>query len=78
MTLDPLTVAGSGFGAGEQITVLVNVPPRVLSRRTAASSDGSFVADFAEVEGTPDGLRVRAMGSEGNAALYAPRNQHTN
>jgi hypothetical protein len=50
----------------------------VLSRRTVASGDGSFLVEFAEVEGTPHGLRVRAMGSEGNAALYAPRNQRPN
>lgn len=78
MTLDPLTVAGSGFGAGEQVTVMANVPPRVLSRRAVASSNGSFLVEFAEVEGRPHGLRVRAMGSEGNAALYAPRNQRPN
>jgi hypothetical protein len=78
VTLHPLSVAGSGFGAGEHVTVLANVPPGVLSRRTVASDDGSFLVEFAEVEGTPHGLRVRAMGSEGNAALYAPRNQRPN
>ena len=78
MTLHPLAVAGLGFGAGEHITVLANVPPQVLSRRAVASSDGSFLVDFAEVEGTPSGLRVRARGSEGNAAIYAPRRERTN
>jgi hypothetical protein len=78
VTLHPLTVAGSGFGAGEHVTVLANVSPRVLSRRTVASRDGSFLVDFAEVESTPRGLRVRATGSEGNAAIYAPRPQRTN
>ena len=73
MTLHPLSVAGSGFGADEHVTVMANVPPGLLSRRTVASSDGTFVVEFAEVEGRPRGLRVRAMGSEGNAALYAPR-----
>ena len=76
MTL-PLSVAGSGFSAGEHVTVMANVPPGVLSRRTDASDDGSFVVQFAEVEGAPHGLRVRAMGSEGNPA-YAPRTQRTN
>jgi hypothetical protein len=78
VTLHPLTVAGSGFGAGERVSVMANVPPAVLSRRTVASGDGSFLVEFAEVEGTPHELRVRAMGSEGNAALYAPRNQRPN
>jgi hypothetical protein len=78
VTLGPLTVAGSGFDAGERVTVLANVPPGVLSRQVVASSDGTFLVDFAEVDGAPHGLRVRAMGSEGNAALYAPRVQRTN
>ena len=78
MTLHPLAVAGSSFGAGEQVTVVANVPPQVLSQRTVASSDGSFLVQFAEVEGTPPGLRVRAMGSAGNAAIYAPLPQRTN
>jgi hypothetical protein len=38
-----------------------------------ASSDGSFVVQFDAVEGTPRGLSVRASGSEGSAAMYAPR-----
>jgi hypothetical protein len=33
---------------------------------------------FAEVEGVPRGLRVRAMGSEGSAAVYAPHVHRTN
>jgi hypothetical protein len=78
VTLHPLAVAGSGFSAGEHVTVLANVPPSVLSRQTVASNDGSFLVEFAEVAGTPRGLRVRAMGSHGNAALYAPRPQRAN
>jgi hypothetical protein len=38
-----------------------------------ASTAGSFVVQFGEVEGTPNGLSVRASGSEGSAAIYAPR-----
>ena len=73
VTLDPLTVAGSNFLAGEHVTVIANVPPGVLTERTVASSDGSFVVQFPSVRGTPHGLRVRAMGSEGNAAIHTPR-----
>lgn len=73
VTLHPLTVAGSHFHAGEHVTVLATVPPEVLSQRTVASSDGSFVVRFATVTGAPGGLTVRAMGSDGNAAIYAPR-----
>jgi hypothetical protein len=73
LTLDPLTVAGSSFHAGERITVIANVPPRMLSARAVAADDGSFVVHFPGVAGVPHGLRVRAMGSEGNAAIYAPR-----
>ena len=72
--MHPLTVSGSSFRAGEQVTVVANVPPRrMVSRRAVASSDGSFVVRFDEVEGTPRGLSVRASGSEGSAAMYAPR-----
>jgi hypothetical protein len=54
--------------------VIANVPPRrMVSRRAVASSDGSFVVQFDEVEDTPHGLTVRASGSEGSAAMYAPR-----
>jgi hypothetical protein len=74
VALHPLTVSGSSFCAGEQVTVIANVPPRrMVSRRAVASSDGSFVVQFDEVEGTPHGLSVRASGSEGSAAMYAPR-----
>jgi hypothetical protein len=73
VALHPLTVTGSGFRAGEQVTVIANVPPRMVARRTVASSDGSFVVPFDEVEGTPSRLRVRASGSLGSAATYAPR-----
>jgi hypothetical protein len=78
VALHPLTVSGSGFRAGEQVTVIANVPPRMVSRRAVASSDGSFVVRFDEVEGTPRGLSVRASGSEGSAAIYAPRPARTN
>jgi hypothetical protein len=69
--LHPLTVSGSSFVAGEHVTVIANVPSRLVSRRAVASSDGSFVVRFDAVEGTPRGLSVR--GSEGSAAIYAPR-----
>jgi hypothetical protein len=73
ITLHPLTVTGSQFRAGEQVTVMATVPPNMLSRRTLASTDGSFVVQFANVAGTPPGLRVRATGSQGSAAIYARR-----
>jgi hypothetical protein len=74
VALHPLTVSGSGFRAGEHVTVIANVPPRrMVSRRAVASSDGSFVVQFDEVGGTPHGLSVRASGSKGSAAMYAPR-----
>jgi hypothetical protein len=74
VALHPLTVSGSTFRAGEHVTVIANVPPRrMVSRRAVASSDGSFVVQFDEVEDTPHGLTVRASGSEGSAAMYAPR-----
>ena len=74
VALHPLTVSGSGFCAREKVTVIANVPPRrMVSRRAVASSDGSFVVQFDEVEGTPHGLSVRASGSEGSAAIYSPR-----
>jgi hypothetical protein len=73
VALHPLTVSGSSFLAGEHVTVIANVPPRMMSRWTVASTAGSFVVQFGEVEGTPNGLSVRASGSEGSAAIYAPR-----
>jgi hypothetical protein len=74
VALHPLTVSGTGFRAGEHVTVIANVAPRrMVSRRAVAARDGSFVAQFDEVEGTPSGLSVRASGSEGSAAIYAPR-----
>lgn len=73
VALHPLTVSGSSFRAGEHVTVIANVPPGMASRRAVASSEGSFVVTFDEVEGAPPGLHVRAAGSEGSAAMYAPR-----
>jgi hypothetical protein len=77
VTLHPLKVTGSSFRTGERVTVIANVPPRVLTERAVASGDGSFVVHFPSVKGVPRGLRVRAMGSEGNVALYAPRASRT-
>jgi hypothetical protein len=73
VTLHPLTVAGSHFRAGEHVTVLATVAPQVLTERTIASSRGSFLVRFATVTSTPRGFRVRASGSEGSAAMWAPR-----
>ncbi len=74
VALHPLTVSGSSFRAGEHVTVIANVPPRrMVSRRAVASTDGTFDVRFEEVDGTPRGLTVRASGSEGSAAMYAPR-----
>jgi len=74
VALHPLTVSGSSFRAGEHVTVIAHLPPRrMVSRRAAALSDGSFVVQFDDVEGTPRGLSVRASGSDGSAAIYAPR-----
>ena len=79
VALHPLTVSGTGFHADEHVTVMANVPPRrMVSRPAVASSDGSFVVQFDEVEDTPRGLSVRASGSEGSAAIYAPRPARTN
>ena len=76
VTPDPLTVAGSSFHAGERVTLIVNVPPGMVSARAVAGDDGTFVVHFPSVEGAPRGLRVRAMGTEGSAAIYAPRAAH--
>jgi hypothetical protein len=73
VSLHPLTVTGADFRAGEKVTVVATVPPRFLTRRTVASSDGSFVVRFESVTDIPRGLRVRATGSEGDAAMYSPR-----
>jgi len=73
VTLHPLQVTGSNFGPGERVTVIANVPPRMLTERVVASTHGSFVVQFPAVTGTPRGLYVRAAGSEGRAAIYAPR-----
>ena len=77
ITLHPLRVAGSNFRAGEHVTVIVNMPPGMLTGRGLAAEDGSFVVDFPRVEDVPRGLRVRATGSEGSAAIYAPRPSRT-
>jgi hypothetical protein len=73
VTLHPLKVTGSNFRAGEHVTVIANAPPRTLTGGAVALEDGSFVVHFPSVEGVPRGLRVRAMGSEGDVAMYAPR-----
>jgi hypothetical protein len=72
VTLHPLKVTGSDFRAGERVTVIANVAPQMLTGRAVTSDDGSFVVDLPSVQGVPRGLRVRAMGSKGSVALYAP------
>jgi hypothetical protein len=73
VSLHPLTVAGSHFGARERITVLATIPSGAVTRHTVASACGSFTVSFAGVTRVPPALRVRAFGSQGHAAMYAPR-----
>jgi hypothetical protein len=71
--LQPLTVEGLNFGAGETVTVLVTGPPRAATRHAVASARGSFRIAFDDLDATGSGLRVRAVGSDGHAAIWAPR-----
>jgi hypothetical protein len=75
--LDPLTVEGAGFGAGEKVTVLVTSANGSATRRAVASAHGAFRVVFAgHVTPTGAGLRIRALGSSGHAAIWAPRAAH--
>jgi hypothetical protein len=71
--LQPLTVEGLNFSGGETVTVLVTGPPRAAARHAVASAQGSFRIVFDDLDATGSGLRVRATGSDGHAAIWAPR-----
>ena len=74
VALEPLAVSGANFSPGERITVLATyAPAKAAVRRVTAAADGRFHVTFAKVGGIPRGLRVRATGSDGHAAIYAPR-----
>ncbi len=72
--LRPLVVSGAHFSPGERITVLATyAPSKAAVRRATASANGHFRVTFAKIGGIPRGLRVRASGSDGHAAIWAPR-----
>jgi hypothetical protein len=73
VSLHPLTVRGANFGPAERVTVRATVPPGFAVRRTVAKSDGTFVVHFANVMGSPRGLRVRVFGTDGHTAQWPTR-----
>lgn len=73
VSLHPLTVRGTNFGPAERVTVRATVPPGFVVRQTVADSDGAFVIRFKGVTGSPRGLRVRVVGTDGHTAQWPSR-----
>jgi hypothetical protein len=73
VSLHPLIVRGTNFAPGEHVTVRATTPPGFASRRAVARDDGTFVVRFKSVTGSPRGLRVRVVGTDGHTAQWPPR-----
>jgi hypothetical protein len=73
ISLHPLIVRGTNFGPGERVTVRATTPPGFASRRAVAGDDGPFVVRFKSVTGSPRGLHVRVVGTDGHTAQWPPR-----
>ena len=70
----PLTVRGSGFGAGERVKLLVNAG-RPLARTVKAGSRGAFAVRFDVEVDRCTAVVVQAFGNRGSRAsvdLTAP------
>jgi hypothetical protein len=67
VSLDPLTVRGREFVAGERIKLLLGTPPRTKSAR--ADARGRFTVRFRVGAGRCSGVVVQAFGSRGSRAL---------
>jgi hypothetical protein len=64
----PLTLRGTGFGAGERVRVLVRSPGSA-QKRVTASRRGLFVAAFSKTSyNRCSGLTAFAIGSRGSRA----------
>jgi hypothetical protein len=76
VSLRPLSVTGRHFDAGEEVTVLVSLPPELTSGNARADDDGTFTLEFPDA---PDRrvTIVRATGSRGHAALWSPQAKRT-
>lgn len=78
---DPVTVRGSNFKVGEQVTVTVKTAQdgktKSVSKAARVSTQGSFTAMLASVEVDECGLRtsITAVGASGDRAMvkFLPR-----
>jgi hypothetical protein len=72
-SLDPVAVQGRFFAPRERVVVAVAVGDRAV-RRTATDARGSFRLVFPHVRvGACRRYSIRAHGSTGDAAVFAPR-----
>ena len=68
----PITVKGSGFNAGERVTVVVRSP--AFHRKTVtASRRGTFIAAFRSAASKCASIHATATGNKGSrATAYVP------
>jgi hypothetical protein len=64
----PLRLTGSGFAAGERVTVVVEYRGETHKAKTSATDDGAFVAVFPDLRIGRCGhdVEIRATGSKGS------------
>jgi hypothetical protein len=68
----PVTVAGTGFTAGERVKVVVRIPA-VYRKTVTASRRGRFTAIFRIATGKCMSIRALATGNKGSrATAYVP------
>lgn len=67
----PLVVRGSGFRANERVTVFLQAREN-WTRRTDATSSGSFAMRFPEAAPVCGGVSAHAFGARGSRARLLP------
>jgi hypothetical protein len=70
LDLDPLTLRGTSFKAGERVKLLLSAPPAVRSKVVRAGGRGRFRVVFALKAGRCESIVVQAIGSRGSRATF--------
>ena len=74
MDLQPLTVRGVGFVAGERVSVLARANGGMYAKSKVANAAGAFTVEFAVSFGACRGYySLRAFGSRGSRAYALMR-----
>jgi hypothetical protein len=70
---NPVVVEGSGFVAGEPVTLKTSINGQQIEQKVEADSEGCFTAKLAEMDAECFPFRVSAEGERGSRAVTPQR-----